>query len=61
MTAGEIRHLARRAGIGPVDSVLDLCCGVAGPGRLVAAETGCRYLGVDQDPAAVALARGGGR
>ena len=58
MTAGEIRHLAGRARIGPGDSVLDLCCGVAGPGRLVAAETGCRYLGVDRDPAAVALARG---
>ncbi len=57
MTAGEIRALSRRAEIGPADSVLDLCCGVAGPGRLVAAETGCRYLGVDRDPAAVALAR----
>ncbi len=57
MTAAEIRALARRAGIGPGDSVLDLCCGVAGPGRLVAAETGCTYLGVDRDPAAVALAR----
>ena len=64
MTAGEIRSLARRAGIGPGDSVLDLCCGVAGPGRLVAAETGCRYLGVDLDPGAVAArprrARAGG-
>jgi SAM-dependent methyltransferase len=58
MTAGEIRDLARRAGIGPSDRVLDLCCGVAGPGRLVAAETGCRYLGIDQDPTAVELARG---
>lgn len=57
MTAGEIRELARRARIGPHDSVLDLCCGVAGPGRLIAAETGCHYLGVDRDPAAVALAR----
>jgi SAM-dependent methyltransferase len=57
MTAGEIRELARRARIGSDDSVLDLCCGVAGPGRLIAAETGCHYLGVDRDPAAVALAR----
>jgi len=57
MTAGEIREVARRARIGPDDSVLDLCCGVAGPGRLIAAETGCRYLGVDRDPTAVALAR----
>lgn len=57
MSAGEIRSLAGRAGIGPDDRVLDLCCGVAGPGRLVAAETGCRYLGVDVDPGAITAAR----
>ena len=57
MTAGEIRSLAHRAGIGPGDSVLDLCCGVGGPGRLITAELGCRYLGVDRSPAAVDLAR----
>ena len=57
MSATEIRALAGRAGIGPEDRVLDVCCGVAGPGRLVAAETGCRYLGVDLDPGAVAAAR----
>ena len=34
MRAAEIRALAVRAGIGPGVSVLDLCCGVAGPGRL---------------------------
>ena len=37
MRAGEIRHVADRARIGPDTSVLDLCCGVAGPGRLIAA------------------------
>lgn len=57
MTASEIRALAGGARIGPADRVLDVCCGVAGPGRLVAAETGCRYLGVDLDPGAVAAAR----
>ncbi|HEX6150451.1 class I SAM-dependent methyltransferase [Nocardioides sp.] len=57
MTASEIRALARRAGIGQDDRVLDLCCGVAGPGRLVTQETRCRYLGVDHDPGAVAAAR----
>ena len=31
MRAGEIRVLAERAGIAPGVSVLDLCCGVAGP------------------------------
>jgi len=57
MTAGEIRGLAQRAAICRGDAVLDLCCGAAGPGRLVAAETGCRYLGVDGDPGAVEVAR----
>lgn len=57
MAAAEIRSLAQRAGIGPGVSVLDVCCGVAGPGRFVTAELGCTYLGVDASPAAVALAR----
>jgi SAM-dependent methyltransferase len=57
MRAGEIRALAEQAGIGPGVSVLDLCCGVAGPGRLVTRELGCDYLGVDADAGAIALAR----
>ena len=58
MRAAEIRALARRAGVAPGVSVVDLCCGVAGPGRLITAELGCCYLGVDASPAAVELARG---
>jgi ubiquinone/menaquinone biosynthesis C-methylase UbiE len=57
MRAGEVRALADQARIGPGVSVLDLCCGVAGPGRMIAAETGCRYLGVDQSASALATAR----
>jgi SAM-dependent methyltransferase len=57
MRATEIRALARRAGIGPGVSVLDLCCGVAGPGRLVTREFGCAYLGVDSSSSAVGIAR----
>ncbi len=57
MTRSEILSVARRAGIGPGVSVLDLCCGVAGPGRLVTTELGCAYLGVDRDAGAVSLAR----
>jgi SAM-dependent methyltransferase len=38
--------------------VLDLCCGIAGPGRLIAAESGCRYLGLDSSASAVEIARG---
>ncbi len=62
MRAPEIRALAGRAGIGPGVSVLDLCCGVAGPGRLITRELGCAYLGVDASAGAIevatALARG---
>jgi SAM-dependent methyltransferase len=54
--AAEVRGLARRAGVGRDVSVLDLCCGVAGPGRMIAAESGCRYLGVDQSASALAIA-----
>jgi sarcosine/dimethylglycine N-methyltransferase len=46
MTASEIAALAARAGVGR-----------ASPGRFLARETGCRHLGVDADPTAVALAR----
>jgi SAM-dependent methyltransferase len=57
MLAGEILSLARRAGVGPGVSVLDLCCGVAGPGRLITRELGCTYLGVDASSSAIAIAR----
>ena len=57
MSAGEIRALAVRAGIGPGVSVLDLCCGIAGPGRFITHELGCDYLGVDASASAIALAR----
>jgi SAM-dependent methyltransferase len=57
MGAAEIRALARRAGIGPGVSVLDLCCGVAGPGRFITRELGCTYLGVDLSSSAIDIAR----
>lgn len=57
MRAGEILELARRAAVAPRVSVLDLCCGIAGPGRLIVAELGCDYLGVDYSADAVAIAR----
>lgn len=59
MRASEIRAVAGRAGIAPGVSVLDLCCGVAGPGRLIARELGCAYLGVDSSPSAIEIARQG--
>jgi SAM-dependent methyltransferase len=57
MRAGEVRQLAHQARAGPGVSVLDLCCGVAGPGRMITAESGCRYLGVDCSASALATAR----
>jgi SAM-dependent methyltransferase len=57
MRAAEIRRLAHQARVGPGVPVLDLCCGVAGPGRMITAESGCRYLGVDQSDSALATAR----
>lgn len=57
MRAAEIMSLAVKAGIGPGVSVLDLCCGVAGPGRFLTAQLGCTYVGVDLSPSAVEIAR----
>jgi SAM-dependent methyltransferase len=56
MRAPEIRALAGRAGIGPGVSVLDLCCGVSGPGRFITRELGCAYLGVDASGSAIEIA-----
>lgn len=58
MLASEIRRLSCRAGIGPGVDVLDLCCGTAGPGRLITRELSCRYLGVDYSASALDVARG---
>src|SRR5205823_7065708 len=57
MRASEIRELAERAGIAPGVSVLDLCCGIAGPGRYITRELGCTYLGVDLSSSAIDIAR----
>ena len=57
MRAGEILSLAIQAGIAPGVSVLDLCCGVAGPGRFITQQLGCTYLGIDLSPSAIDLAR----
>jgi SAM-dependent methyltransferase len=57
MRAAEVRGLAHQARVGPGVSVLDLCCGVAGPGRMITAESGCDYLGIDHSARALATAR----
>jgi SAM-dependent methyltransferase len=57
MRATEIRDLALAAGIAHNEFVLDLCCGVAGPGRFITRELGCSYLGVDASASAIDIAR----
>jgi SAM-dependent methyltransferase len=57
MLASEVLTLARAAGVAPGVSVLDLCCGVAGPGRLIVQQLGCDYLGVDYSASAIEIAR----
>ena len=57
MQAGEIRALAIRAGVVPGVSVLDVCCGIAGPGRFITRELECSYLGVDLSASAIEIAR----
>jgi len=57
MRAAEILTLAERAGVAGGVSVLDLCCGVAGPGRFITRELGCGYLGVDYSASAIEIAR----
>jgi SAM-dependent methyltransferase len=56
MSATEILALAEQAGVTPGVSVLDLCCGIAGPGRLITRELGCAYLGVDLSSSAIEIA-----
>jgi SAM-dependent methyltransferase len=57
MSASEIADLARRAGVQAGVSVLDLCCGIAGPGRFITEQLGCTYLGVDLSDSAIEIAR----
>jgi SAM-dependent methyltransferase len=57
VAAAEIRVLAAQAGIARGVSVLDLCCGVAGPGRFITRESQCAYLGVDLSASAIEIAR----
>lgn len=56
MQASEILELARRAGITRQSRVLDLCCGVAGPGRHIVRHLACGYLGLDYSASALEIA-----
>jgi sarcosine/dimethylglycine N-methyltransferase len=52
-----VETLARRAGIGPASVVLDVCAGLGGPARFLAARHGCRVVGVDLNQGRCAGAR----
>jgi hypothetical protein len=49
MRVAEIRRPARHAGIALGVSVLDLCCGIAGPGRLMVAEPARRHAALTEE------------
>lgn len=53
----KIRHLGRLLALGPESRVLDVACGKAGPALVLAAEFGCRILGVERAPEFVAAGR----
>ena len=57
MSAGEIRALAERAGVGPGRPCSTWAAASPGPGSYLARELGCDYLGVDFSASAVAIAR----
>jgi SAM-dependent methyltransferase len=44
---GAVDVLARRAGVTASSRVLDVCAGLAGPARFLAARRGCRVIGVE--------------
>lgn len=45
--AAAVDALARRAGVGAASRVLDVCAGLAGPARFLAARRGCRVVAVE--------------
>jgi SAM-dependent methyltransferase len=61
MTADQILALARAAGVTSGARVLDVCCGIGGPGVYLARELGCRIVGVDLSREGVRRARDAGR
>jgi SAM-dependent methyltransferase len=61
MTADQILALARAAGVTSGARVLDVCCGIGGPGVYLARELGCRIVGVDLSGEGVRRAREAGQ
>lgn len=56
-SAEKVRDLGRLLRLGPDSRVLDVACGKAGPALVLAAEFGCRILGVERAPEFVSAGR----
>jgi ubiquinone/menaquinone biosynthesis C-methylase UbiE len=52
-----VEHLARRAGLDSTRRVLDVCAGLGGPARFLAARLGCRVVAVELNAGRAAGAR----
>ena len=55
-TTHDILALGRALGVGPGQTLLDVCCGPGGPAALLATRLGCRVTGLDSSLAALRLA-----
>jgi len=56
LTLDELRAVAATLDVGPAHVIADLACGAGGPGLWVAAQTGCRLVGVDLSAEGIAAA-----
>src|SRR5437016_5998376 len=57
VTLAELRHMSDELQLSPDTLLVDLACGMGGPGLWIARERGARLRGVDVSPVAVAAAR----
>src|SRR5438067_7627223 len=57
LTLAELRHMSDALQLSPDALLVDLACGMGGPGLWIARERGARLRGVDVSPLAVASAR----
>lgn len=56
LTLEELRAVAAALDVGPDHLIADLACGAGGPGLWVAAQRGCRLVGVDLSAVGIAAA-----
>ena len=56
ITITQLRRMAGDLGLMPGQTLLDLGCGMGGPALWMTRETGCRLIGIDASPMAIAQA-----